>query len=367
MATSKKAVKNILIPMRNMDPMDLSFSTQTKPLEIFYGTRDLLVNEKSVKWFNTGGAEGTVCVRLCVFFLSKIFAFRTRLGLPLEMVLNHKEECRTADVIFCRTDSISLAFLLAKHLGYVRGEVITLFQSVVERDLKYFGRHRFWFYLVKKLIGQAGHVLTLSNVAKDRMAARYEIDEKRISVFRFGIDLTFWDYHPWCSDRKMILSLGRDMNRDYGLLVRALADDHSLTIVTKKQVPHHKNLTIKRDLTYSEIASLYQAARLVVIPNLHLSFESAGLTTALQAMACGTPVIMADSPPMREYFSASKHIFFFKPECASSLVAVTREVYSDEQLLRVVSEQARQHVEDRFNILDTASQIREILIQKTGD
>jgi len=360
-------VKKILIPMRNMDPMDLSFSNQTKPLEIFYGTRDLLVDEKSVKWFNTARSEGTVCVRLGVSLLSKIFALRTRLGLPFEMVLNNKEECRTAEVIFCRTDSISLAFLLAKYLGYVKGEVVTLFQSVVERDLKYFGRHRLWLYFVKKLIRQADYVLTLSHVAKNRMVARYEIDEKRISVFRFGIDLTFWGYRPWCSDRKMILSLGRDMNRDYGTLVRALADEHSLTIVTKKKVPQHKNLTIKSDLPYSEIASLYQAARLVVIPNLPLSFESAGLTTALQAMACGTPVIMADSPPMREYFTESKHIFFFKPQCASSLLAVTREVYNDEQLLRAVSERARQHVEDRFNILDTASQVRAMLMQRTGD
>ncbi len=306
-------------------------SSSQHPKDFLYGL-DRLLSQKdlNVDWINIKKGKRDTLARKLFYFIEKPFSLFTKLGMPLEIYFENKKKIRESEVIICVNDAISLSLLFAKMLGLVKGRVFILIQSLPER-LKYFRRNKPLIFFIQRLLSKADLVLTLSDCAKRPLVTTFKVPAKKLLSFYFGADLNYWKAASGIKRKDFILSVGNDFNRDYETLVRTAPPDRRLVIVTKKKIDFRgkKNIRVVSDIPDRFLRHLYRSCSLVVIPSVKIKRESSGLSCALQAMACGAPVLLSDSPPMREYFKEDKHVFFYRPEDAEDLKNKIVMVLSD--------------------------------------
>jgi len=173
--------------------------------------------------------------------------------------------------------------------------------------------------------------------------------------------LSYWKYKEFrFEERGYILAVGNDMNRDYKTLCKVVSGKYKTIIVTTNKISC-KGVEIKSGITNDELLELYHGARIIITPSIKLLTESSGLSTTVQAMACGTPVLVSDSPAMRELFKEDEEIFYFEPEKSENLEKKLNELWGNNLLLERVSKNGRAIIENKFNSINMAKQLDEII------
>jgi glycosyltransferase involved in cell wall biosynthesis len=127
----------------------------------------------------------------------------------------------------------------------------------------------------------------------------------RIEFLRFGIAADYFTPRP-LPERPSVLSLGNDRDRDRSTLLKALEIVHRerpdvrLRVQSRDSTPLPDGIERVPFLTHAELRDLYADTTVVAVatrPNLHVS----GMTTALEAMSCGRPIVMTRSPGVSDY------------------------------------------------------------------
>jgi glycosyltransferase involved in cell wall biosynthesis len=93
-----------------------------------------------------------------------------------------------------------------------------------------------------------------------------------------------------------------------------------------------------------QIEEVLALADLVLLPSLHESF---GLI-ALEAMACGAPVIATSRGGTSEFIDHGQNGYLCDPEDVAGMAAAGLELLRDEAHRQHVSEEARRDVAERF-------------------
>lgn len=106
---------------------------------------------------------------------------------------------------------------------------------------------------------------------------------------------------------------------------------------------------------------IYKSARVVVQPSIK---EGWGLT-AIEAQACGTPVVCADSPGLREAVVHNKTGFLYAYGDIENFALRILQLIDDKRLWQNFSRAARQWAE-QFSWDTAAEQIEKILYQELG-
>ena len=313
-----------------------------------------------IGWFITVRGVRHTLLRKMLQPLENFFSRRVRLGLPFELVLENFYLVRKSRVIFCCCDPISFAFLWAKAVGLIDSRVITLFHSLSERHIKYFTDNPSAIWMVRRLLAQSDKILTLSQGARKHLINEFSLKPERVDVFHFGADTEFWSFRKWDRSRNQILAVGNDMNRDYSTLLDALLKEYRITLVTNQSFRQHENLKVLSGISNTTLRKIYQSARIVVIPSVRLKTECSGLSTTLQAMACGTPVLISDCPVLRELFQEDEHIFYYEPESTQSLKNKIESIWNNEKLLQQVSLNACRIVNDIYNEKNMNLQLKKL-------
>ena len=209
----------------------------------------------------------------------------------------------------------------------VRNQVVTI-HDVVPLDHPEWlnGRFAMWYrFLVPRLARRVRHVIVVSEFTRQRLVACTGVDERKISVVYNGVDARFV---PQAAEavaatrRKLQLPGGRyvlsvsslEPRKNLGRLLLAwerlapeLPNDVSLVIAGAKgkrlvfaDVPELKHLPERvflpgyvRD---EDLAQLYAGASAFVYPSV---YEGFGLPP-LEAMACGTPVVVGNRTSLPE-------------------------------------------------------------------
>lgn len=129
--------------------------------------------------------------------------------------------------------------------------------------------------------------------------------ETRVFAVPFGIDSSFFVARPYPA-RPCIVSAGNDRDRDPATLFAALArvlairPETDVVVQTRSDLDPPEGVRVVRHLPHAELRDLYATASVVVVPtreNLHAS----GMTVALEALATARPVVVSDTPGMRQY------------------------------------------------------------------
>ncbi len=253
----------------------------------------------------------------------------------------------------------------------------------------------FWRAKQWLAVRRARRLFTVSRTSQAAIAARLGVPEERIGVVNEAPDAVFRPradaeiaaaravaglarrepfllYAGGISPHKDIVTLVEA----HGLVCRARDDPPRLVITGDLEDDPYlsaaadvrraidrlglaERVTLTGFVSDETLAGLYSAATAVVHPSLAEGF---GLP-AVEAAACGAPVVLSDIPAHRETLGDAA--LFFPPGDADALRERLEGVLSSEMLRRSLSERARKHVA-RYSWDAAADALRAILHGAAG-
>ncbi|TML65265.1 MAG: glycosyltransferase family 4 protein [Actinobacteria bacterium] len=123
--------------------------------------------------------------------------------------------------------------------------------------------------------------------------------------------------------------------------------------------------TRARAVSAAELRELYAGAACVVVPQRGQEYpygsEGGGLTSLLETLAMGRPLVATDRPILRDYVTDGETALVVPPEEPEALAAAIRRVLDDGELARRVGEAGRARVEAELTTRHFAERIAPIL------
>lgn len=219
-----------------------------------------------------------------------------------------------------------------------------------------------------------GHdqLLFLSREACAHAVRLYPEHAGRCQTIDWGVDLDFYDRaapapHPHGSG--YFVSAGK-ANRDHDTLARVAADGAHATVVICSEAtrPRHDaspHVTVLSEasghgVSYVDLVGIYRDARAVVIP-LQQVHMLAGLTSLLDAMACGKPVIMTRNTFIDLDIEALGFGLWVPAGDAAALAAAMDRLAKDDELAQRMGHRARQFAHDHYSHARFAAAVAGVL------
>jgi len=205
--------------------------------------------------------------------------------------------------------------------------VVTIHDLSFERDPKLLGfKDRFIFRtVVPRAARRAVRLIAVSERTKDDLVALYGIPPDRITVAHHGIDPAFT---PGGRPDSYALFVGSIQARKNPLAAADAAAAAGLRLVVAgptrdrelAQELERRGAELRGYLDMPALADLYRGAACLVLPS---RYEGFGLPV-LEAMACGTPVVLAPEPALREV-AGDAALYADPPQLADALRQAVRE------------------------------------------
>lgn len=240
-------------------------------------------------------------------------------------------------------DIVHNSFYLPHGLAPVKGakRVVTVHDMIPER-LPETRRRLDWLTLKRRYVDKADHIICVSEATHRDLIDVYGPLKAPVTVVHHGVDERFHPDVPRLDflPARYILFVGnRDQYKDANVLFKAfasIANDHpdlSLLCVggaglTSQESQWLVNNGIRdrvsqRYLSDTEMASAYANAEIFVFPS---RFEGFGLP-ALEAMASGTPVILARATSLPEV--GGDAALYFEPGNVPELTTILSDLLAD--------------------------------------
>jgi glycosyltransferase involved in cell wall biosynthesis len=181
----------------------------------------------------------------------------------------------------------------------------------------------------------------------------------QLAVIPYGIDTQFW-FSPegaFESEGDHIVSAGRE-HRDYATLVEALPAGARLTVAdhspftpsaTRRDPVSWPYYVCRVAADYLQLRRLYQQATIVVVPLIE-SDMPAGITTLLEAMSMGKPVIVSGTQELQGVVQDRENGLVVPPGDVSAMRAAIVELLDDPDLRVHLGIRARQAAVERFDV-----------------
>ena len=223
--------------------------------------------------------------------------------------------------------------------------------------------------LLRASLGSAAKVICLGESQRQDLLELTGLPEDHVRTALFGVDERFFEAAPAAPDG-YVLSVGRDLARDYATFARAVEGLDARVVVVAEQrnlegVRLPANVETRRGLTYPELRDLYAGAACVVIPmrrdGYRYGSEASGLTAFLEAAASGRAVVATGRAVLRDYLEPEHTGLTAPPEDADALRATIEQVLSDRELTAKLGRAARESVEERFTTRHLAERLAPFL------
>ncbi|PWJ56047.1 Glycosyl transferases group 1 [Quadrisphaera granulorum] len=186
-----------------------------------------------------------------------------------------------------------------------------------------------------------------------------------VSMLRFGVDADFFRPQPY-PDRPLVVSAGRDRDRDAETLFAALAEvlrahpDAEAVVQTRSSATPPPGVRVVEHMPHTELRALYARASAVVVatsPNLHVS----GMTVALEAMACARPAVLTATAGAADYVRHGETGLLAAPGDAAGLANALVSLLDDPAAAAAMGERGRLAVESDFNTSRMVRDLRELV------
>ena len=204
---------------------------------------------------------------------------------------------------------------------------ISFFMDGSKRNFK---MKKKWFVDIPNLT-----IIAPSEWIKDIVKQSF-LKDRRVEVINNGIDLTVfrpeknenaWKKYSVSLNRKILLGVANVWDKRKGLddflaLSEILPHEYQIVLVglTKKQIKGlPENITgIERTTDVEELVQLYSCADIFVNPSVEESFS----LVTVEAMACGTPVIVLDTSAVKELVNETSGIVLHQHRAEDYINAV---------------------------------------------
>lgn len=200
--------------------------------------------------------------------------------------------------------------------------------------------------IVKFCLKRADAVFTFASAQAAYLSRKYGTD-----IVRFLPQQTDTDfYRPGAEPQEdYVLSVGADVSRDYGTLQKAVFGLGvpvvlRTTLVTEDRARFPDVAVVRERLSDAALRSLYRRAALVAIA-LHDTLHPGGITTLLEALSCGKPVVVSDSRGVRDYLQHEENCLVVPCGDAGALRAAVERLLRDENLRGRLARNARAYAE----------------------
>jgi glycosyltransferase involved in cell wall biosynthesis len=205
--------------------------------------------------------------------------------------------------------------------------IVTIHDLSFERDPKLLGpKDRLVFRtVVPRAVRKAVHLIAVSERTKADLVELYGVPPERITVAHHGIDPVFT---PGGRPDSYALFVGSIQARKDPLAAADAAAAAGLRLVVAGP-PRDRELArelerrgadLRGYLDLPALADLYRGAACLVLPS---RYEGFGLPV-LEAMACGTPVVVAPEPALREV-AGDAALYADRAELADAIRQAVRE------------------------------------------
>ena len=155
-----------------------------------------------------------------------------------------------------------------------------------------------------RLFNQIHRMFCYSRQQEHLALERLGVPAKKVRRIAFQVDEKFFTAAEPSVPVRGVLSVGREL-RDYPTLFEALGNtDIPVDVVASSPWsrrgdqtaarPIPANVTIRKGLSSAELRDLYRHAAVVVVPLMNVDWP-AGVTSLLEAQACGRPVVISAS------------------------------------------------------------------------
>ena len=223
--------------------------------------------------------------------------------------------------------------------GYPGAKRVVTVHDMIPEMMPTTRRRLDFLTLKKRYVTNADHVICVSESTKEHLLDTYGAIKAPISVVHHGVDPQFTPgaaRHPGLPERYVLFVGNRSQYKDASVLMKAFADvahhepDLALLFVgggafTAAELRYLKSLgidgrAVQTSLPDTVMPAAYGNALMCVFPS---RFEGFGLP-ALEAMACGTPTVLAQGTSLPEVGGTAAA--YFEPGDADGLADVMEKM-----------------------------------------
>jgi glycosyltransferase involved in cell wall biosynthesis len=255
-------------------------------------------------------------------------------------------------IVVATTDSVGLPLLSLRERGRLTNPVLQI--SIGLADRIHTGR------VAPRLARRYAALLEAARAVlvfapREAELVRAAAPGARVHVIPFGVDAAWWAPPEAVAPRTAtLLAPGRDPGRRFATLVRAVEGLPLTTTVVgslarEQGVRPGQGLDVIDDVPLHELRAMLWDAELVALPTAAAAYGS-GQSTALQAMAAGKPVVMADTGWAAHFgLRAGEHFVDVPPEDSDALRAALEELLARPDRGVAIGERARAAVAAGFS------------------
>ncbi len=158
-----------------------------------------------------------------------------------------------------------------------------------------------------------------------------------------------------------VLSVGRE-RRDYQTLIAAVESLNVPTTIVgsspwsraaadgQQQDDVPPNVSLRRGLTFVALRDLYERAAVVVVPLLPGTDYAAGVNAVLEAMAMRKPLIVSDTPGIRDYLTQDENARVVPPGDPAALARAITDLLEDQAGAEMLARNARRVIDEGRNL-----------------
>lgn len=230
------------------------------------------------------------------------------------------------------------------------------------------------FYRMEKIsVLKADSCKSPSSTLRTNIAQRYHLDEKKITVLRNPFDLTelrntFHAKDESCSARFDILFSGRlEYRKGAQIILRSINNilaihrNITFTIAGETEIHGHQNyraaierlldsfertrLWFPGPLSHKYLLPLYKNSSLFLFPSLYENSPYA----LLEAMACGIPVVAANTGGISEIIRHGENGLLFSLNDLGEPCASIKRLFKDRSLATQLGQNAAAFIAERYN------------------
>ena len=196
-----------------------------------------------------------------------------------------------------------------------------------------------------------------SNEQIDIWSNFFQISPHKFKLIPYAIDVPFYTAQTGIQRESFILSVGRDIARDYRTLVDAVDGlGVNLKIVSLPYLfegfyEENSWFELLQHIPYDELFQLYRDALFVVIPlkKWGVMYPS-GIRALLEAMALGKHVVASDSPVLKEYAGPEESVCYVQPENVQELRNRIVELLAKKSQIPLYQSNIKEIVQRKYNM-----------------